>query len=84
MWNLDYAQMNLSMKQIYRHRQAYGYQVQGIGGGMKWEVGVSRCKPLYIEQINDKVLLYSTDNYIKYRMINSRKEYEKVYTYTHN
>ena len=33
-----------------------------VGGGMEWEVGVSKCKLLYIEWINNKVLLYSTEN----------------------
>ena len=40
------------------------------GGGMNWEFGVSRCKLLYIEWINNKVLLYSTGNYIQYSVIN--------------
>jgi len=31
--------------------------------GMKWEVGVSRCKLLYREWINNQALLYSTENY---------------------
>ena len=49
---------------------------QGVGGGMEWEVGVSRCKLLYIEWTNNKVLLYSTENYIQYPMINHNgKEY---------
>ena len=34
-----------------------------VGGGMEWEVDVRRCKLLYIEWINNKVLLYSTENY---------------------
>ena len=56
---------------------------EGVGGGMEWEAGVSRCKPLYIEWINNKVLLYSTENYIQYPVINhSEKEYKKrMYTY---
>ena len=29
------------------------------GGGMDWEFGVSRRKLLYLEWINNKVLLYS-------------------------
>ena len=33
-------------------------------GGMDWEFGISRCKLLYIEWANNKVLLYSTGNYI--------------------
>ena len=38
---------------------------EGVGRGMDWEVGVSRCKLLYIEWINNKILLYSTKNYIQ-------------------
>ena len=33
--------------------------------GMEWEFGVSRYKLVYIERINNKVLLYSTGNYIQ-------------------
>ena len=43
---------------------------EGEEGGMEWEFGVSRCKLLYIELINNKVLLYSTGNYIQYPLIN--------------
>ena len=49
---------------------------EGGGGGMESEIGVSRCKLLYMEWINNKVLLYSTQNYIQYPMINlNGKEY---------
>ena len=41
-----------------------------IGGGIEWEVWVSRCKLLYLEWINNKVLLYSTENDIQYSMKN--------------
>ena len=52
-------------------------KVEGLGG-LEWEVGVSRCKLLCIEWINNKVLLYSTENYIQYPMINhNEKEYFK-------
>ena len=37
---------------------------------MAWEFGVSRCKLLHIEWINNKVLLYSTGIYIQYPGIN--------------
>ena len=48
------------------------------GGGMDWEFGVSRCKLLHIKWINNKVLLYSTGNYIQYPEINhNEKEYKK-------
>ena len=39
-------------------------------GGMGWEFGISKCKLLYREQINNKVLLYSTGNYIQNPVIN--------------
>ena len=51
---------------------------EGLGGGMEWELGVSRCRLLYIKWINNKVLRYSTENYIQYPTINHNgKEYEK-------
>ena len=43
---------------------------------MDWEFGVGRCKPSYLEWINNKVLMYSTGNYIQYPVIHhNRKEY---------
>ena len=49
---------------------------------MDWEFGVSRCKLLHLEWINNKVLLYSTGNYIQSPGINHRgKEYEKKNVY---
>ena len=56
---------------------------EGVGGGVEWEFGVSRCELLYTGWIN-KVLLCSTGNYIQYPMINHNgKEYIKnnVYIY---
>ena len=55
---------------------------------MNWEFRISRCKPLYIEWINSKVLLYSTGNCIQYPVINHNgKEHEKecvcIHTHTH-
>ena len=45
---------------------------------MDWEFGVSRCKLLHIEQLGNKVLLYSSENYIQYPEIkHNGKEYEK-------
>ena len=43
---------------------------EGVWGRVDWEFGISRCKLLYIEWINNKVLLYSTGNYIQYPVIN--------------
>ena len=49
------TQMNLStkQKQTHRHReQTCGCQAEL--GGKDWEFGVSRCKLLYIEWINNR------------------------------
>ena len=60
------AQIILSkkQKQTHRHReQTCGYQ--GVGSGMDWEFGASRCKLLHLEWISNEVLMYSTGNYIQ-------------------
>ena len=50
-----------------------------VEGGREGEVGFSRCKLLYIEWIN-KVLLYSTESYILYPVIDhDGGEHEKEY-----
>ena len=82
MWNLQYCmiQINLStkQKQTHRHReQTCGY----CGGGMDWESGLSSCKLLLTEWKNNKVLLYSTGNYIQYPGItHNGKEFIYVYS----
>ena len=57
---------------------------EGGGRGMDWKFGVGRCKLLQSEGINNKVLMYSTGNYIQYPVINyNGKDYKKcisVYT----
>ena len=57
-------------KQTHREQTCGCQRGGGNGRGKDWEFGVSRCKLLYIERINNKVLLYSTGNYIKYLVIN--------------
>ena len=61
-------QMNTStkQKQTHRHREPTC--------GCQWEgrvvsFGISRCKLFYVGWINNKVLLYSTVNYIQYPII---------------
>ena len=68
-------------EQTRSHReQACGCQGEGCGGGEDWEFMISRCKLLYMGWVNNKVLLYSTGNYIQYPMMNhNRKEYVKEY-----
>ena len=44
--------------------------------GMNWDFGASGCKLLCLEWINNKVLLYSTGNYIQFPGIDcDGKEY---------
>ena len=79
--------MNLSMKQKQTHdiENRLVAKGEGEGGGRAWEFGISKCKRLYIEWINNTVLLYSTGNYIQYPVINHNgKEYEKEYIYIYN
>ena len=52
------------------------------GCRIHWEFGVNRCKLLYIELVDNKVLLYSTRNYIQCPRINhNRKEYKNECIY---
>ena len=70
----------MKQKQTHRHReQTCGLQGGGRGG-MESEFGVSRCKLLYIEWINTKVLLHSTAKYIQHPVINHNG---KVYICIH-
>ena len=66
-------------KQTRRHRkQTYGYQWGK--GGINQGFGINRYTLLYIKQITNKDLLYSTGNYIQYLVINyNGKESEKEY-----
>ena len=60
------AQTNLTTKQKQTHR--HGHR-PGVARGKRgrdvvaWEFGLGRCKPLHLEWINNKVLIYSTRNY---------------------
>ena len=73
-------------KQSYRHmEQTCGRKGAGGGGGRDWEFGISRCKQLYIERINNKVLLCSKGTCIPCPMINyNGRENEKEYTCMYN
>ena len=64
--------MSTKQKQTHRHReQTCGCQGPEWGGGEKdWEFGFSRCKLIYTGWINNKVLPYSTRNFIQYPVIN--------------
>ena len=73
--------MNLFTKQKQTHIENTFMVTKGEGGeGKNQEFGISRYKLPYIKQINNKVLLYSTGNYIQYPVINhNEKESEKEY-----
>ena len=81
--------MNLSTKQKQNHghrEQTCGCQ-RGAGAGreIEWEFGVSKCKLLHLEWINNKVLMYSTGNCIQYPVINHNgKEYDQECIYMWN
>ena len=71
------TQMNISVKkkQMHRHReQTCGCQGGGGEGGKNWKFGISRCQLIYLRWINNKILLYTTGNYIQYLMINLREK----------
>ena len=58
---------------------------EGGWGRMDWEFEVSRCKLLYQGRINNEVLLYSSEKYTQYPMVNHNgKEYEKERIYLYN
>ena len=78
--------MNLFTRQKQGHRcrkQTYGYQ-GGRGGGINWEIGIDIYTLLYIKQITNKDLLYSTGNSTQYSVMaymgkESKKEWIYVY-----
>ena len=82
----DHTQQRLYLRNIMlRKNRLVVAKVEGVWGGKAWEFGISRCKLLYIEWINSRVLLYNTGNYIQYLVINhSGKEYEKECIYVYN
>ena len=56
-----------------------------VGGrGLDWDLGISRCRLVYIEWINNKVLLYSTGNCIQYLVINHNGKNMKKNVYVYN
>ena len=84
------TQMNLTTKQKQTHRhtkQTCGWQGGGgLGEGWIGRLGLADANYfIYIEWINDKVLLYSTGNYIQYPVIkHNGKEYKKECIYMYN
>ena len=69
------TQMNLSMKQTDSQIQRTDLWLPR----MEWEFGISRCKLLYIEWINNKVLLCSTGSHIRHPVINHNTKKNEIY-----
>ena len=70
MWNLKYDTNELIYETETDSQTCELPRGRGGRGGLGWQFGISRCKLLYIEWINNKVLLYNTGNYIPYPVIN--------------
>ena len=63
MWNNSGAKLSIEKSRwdlTFIRNRLWGQR------GMDWEFGVGRCKLLHLEWIKNKVLLYSTGNYIQY------------------
>ena len=78
MWNIKYdtseSIYETETKSWIENRLAVA-KGEEFGGGVECEVGVSRCKLLYMEWTN-KGPLCSTDNYMQHPMTNfNGKEY---------
>ena len=55
-----------------------GFSIKSGQGELHREFGVSRCKLLYIEWINNKILFYSTGNYSQYSISCNAKKKKRV------
>ena len=79
--------MNLFTKQKQSHRcrkRTYGYQGGEGGGGINWEIGTDIYTLLYIRQVVNKDLLYSTGNSTQYSIITYMgKEPDKEWIYVY-
>ena len=59
--------MNLPIKQRHREPIPRGDAKRERDEiGLDWEFGVTRCKFLHADWVNNTVLQYSTGNYIQY------------------
>ena len=70
MSNLNYDTNELIYKTETNSNKECQFMVpKGKRGGINWECGMSRYTLLHIKRMNNKVLLYSTGNYIQYAII---------------
>ena len=65
--------MKFFTKQKQTHglrEQSYGYQTEGWWGRKDWKFGFDMYTMLYIKQITNRDLFYSTGNSAQYPVIN--------------
>jgi len=83
-WRKFNFNIHWELQTICSHRRYNRYTCQNHAKSI-WEFEISRCKLLYIGWINNKVLVWSTGNYIQYFVISHHgKEYEKEYVNIYN
>ena len=79
MWTKIWYKWN---KQIHIENRLVIGKGDGVGGGMNEEFQLSRCKLLYVEWLDNKVLLYIAQgtrvNILQQTIMN---EYEKMHIY---
>ena len=75
-WNLKYGTNEPTYKTetVHRHKE-HARHCQGWAGWwqarqMNWELEVGKFKLLYLEWINNKILMHSTGNYTEYPVVN--------------
>ena len=70
----------IGQKDIHRYKkQTYRYQNGKVRGGVNQEFEINICRLLYTKRINNKDLLYSTDNYTQQFVITYKgKESENL------
>ena len=79
--------MNLFTKQKDSQTQKTNLRLpkEKWGEGINYEFGISKYKLLYIEQVNNKDILYNTGNYTQYLVITyNGRESEKEKATTRN
>ena len=82
MWNLKYDTIEpIYETETYSQRDIENRLVIAKGRkGWSGRLGFARCKFLYTQWMNNKVLLCSTENYVQYSTIkNNGKEYFKKF-----
>ena len=81
MVSCDICLLNRNGLTDIEHRLAVAKE-WGVKEGKDWEFGISTCDLLYMAWVNNKVPLYSTENYIQYPVLNYNEKNMKECIYT--